>query len=165
MSGKSQKPRCFAHSKRNPNNYTLNSRAWMTDDIFKTLLLSIDGVWVLKKRHIDLVIDNCPEHVTDDGLTNTTLYFLPPGTTSTTQPMDMGVIANFKYYYRTEIIKRYLVDMDNSMPTDIDVLTAYDHIIKAWENVKMSTIINCFKKFIFLQNNKPDDRLVQSIVQ
>ena len=36
--------------------------------------------------------------------------------------------------------------MDNSMPTDIDVLTAYDHIIKAWANVKMSTIINSFKK-------------------
>ena len=27
-------------------------------------------------------------------------------------------------------------DMDNSMPTDIDVLTAYAHIIKAWTNVK-----------------------------
>ena len=42
---------------------------------------------------------------------------------SETQPMDMGGIANFNYY-RTEIIKRYLVDTDNSMPTYIDVLTA-----------------------------------------
>ena len=62
--------------------------------------------------------------------------------------MDMGEIANFKYYYRFEIMKRYLVNMDNSLSADITVLLKYDHIVNAWLNVKISTILNCLENVI-----------------
>ena len=39
------------------------------------------------------------------------------------------------------------------MTTYTDVLTVNDNIIKSWTNVKMSTIINYFFKFKFLQQN------------
>ena len=89
-----------------------------------------------------------PSDCYGSGLSNKELFFLPPGTTSRTQPM--GVIANFKYYYRFEIMKRYLVNIDNSISTDITVLLKYDHIVNAWSNVKISTIVNCFRKCNFI---------------
>ena len=55
--------------------------------------------------------------------------------------------------------------MDNSRPTYIYVLIAYDHSIKAWTNVKMSTIINCFKKCKFSQRNATSyEHRLQTIV-
>ena len=47
-------------------------------------------------------------------------------------------------------MKRYLVNMDTYISTDINVLLAYDHIVNAWANVKISTIVNCFKKCNFI---------------
>ena len=46
---------------------------------------------------------------------------LPPGITSRTQQMDMGVIANFKYHYRSMIVKKNLIDISYSTETNIDV--------------------------------------------
>ena len=88
------------------------------------------------------------------GLSNTELVLLHPGTTSRTQPMDMGVIANFKLYYRFEIMKIYLVNMDNSVSRDITVLLKYNHIVNAWLNVKISTILNGFIKCNFILDDE-----------
>ena len=66
----------------------------------------------------------------------------------------MGVIANFKYYYRFEIKKRYLVNIDNYISTDITVLLKYDRIVNAWSNVKISTIVNCFGKCNFILDDE-----------
>ena len=52
-----------------------------------------------KGRKIALVLDNatCHPKIT---LSNIELVFLPPNTTSHIQPMDQGIIANFKRHYR-----------------------------------------------------------------
>ena len=66
----------------------------MTGDIFSSWLNIFNRKWCLDNRHVTLIIDNCPAHVMVSGLSNKELFFLPPGTTSRTQWMDMGVIAN-----------------------------------------------------------------------
>ena len=62
-------------------------------------------------RFIALVTDNCPTHPppisppidykgpTPPLLTNITLIYLLPGTTSFLQPLDAGIIASFKAAY------------------------------------------------------------------
>ena len=47
-------------------------------------------IYASMKRNVALVLDNCPTHVAVSHLTNTNIVMLPSGTTSRTQPMDMG---------------------------------------------------------------------------
>ena len=67
------------------------------------------------------IVDNCPAHSIVDGLKAIELIFLPPNTTSKTQPMDQGVIRSLKEFYRHSIIKRYITNIDGGKsPTGHD---------------------------------------------
>ena len=61
-----------------------------------------------QKRNVILLVDNAGGHNMShklvELLTNVKVYFLPPNTTSVIQPMDQGIIAAFKCYYRKLII-------------------------------------------------------------
>ena len=78
-------------------------------------------------------------------LTNITMYFLPPNTTSHIQPMDAGIIKNVKYFYRTEIIRRKINSIDCGVELDINLLQAIIMLDKAWAKVTSNTIRNCFR--------------------
>ena len=71
----------------------------MTSHLFEDYLLRWDHKLTTQGRRIALVIDNATCHPKLDDLVNIELVFLPPNTTSHTQPMDPGVLANFKGYY------------------------------------------------------------------
>ena len=58
-------------------------------------------------RKIALVLDNAPCHP-KLTLSNIELVFLPPNTTSHLQPLDQGIIANFKVKYRTMYTTKHL---------------------------------------------------------
>ena len=45
----------------------------------------------IRNRKVLLIVDNCPAHPEIGGLKATELCFLPPKTTSITQPMEQGV--------------------------------------------------------------------------
>ncbi|CAH1769692.1 4831_t:CDS:2, partial [Entrophospora sp. SA101] len=98
-------------------NQTLAS-AWMRTDIFEKWLRDLDTVFRVENRNILLLIDNAPSH-TDPGslldeqlknqisaqsndfrLTNIKIHFLPPNTTAHLQPMDAGIINNYKVNYK-----------------------------------------------------------------
>ena len=67
-----------------------------------------------KGRKIIMLCDNCAAHTNDVKLTNVKLVLLPPNTTSLIQPMDQGLIANFKKQYRSLVLCRLMNDMDTS---------------------------------------------------
>lgn len=69
----------------------------------------------LVNRKIVLVVDNCPAHPVVE-LTNIELVFLPPNTTSHTQPMDSGIIKNLKYHYRHALAVRRLEATEDDAP-------------------------------------------------
>jgi hypothetical protein len=75
--------------------YYFNSKAWMTGQIFKTLLRKFD------ERVCEptiLLIDNFRGHNVEE-LEDYNLIipiFLPANTTSKTQPLDAGIISNWK---------------------------------------------------------------------
>lgn len=103
--GKSAKPRCFKN-KRLPTSlsYFANKKAWMVSSLFEDWLRKFDRKMKADKRKVVLIIDNCPAHPAVPGLTNVELVFLPPNTTSVSQPMDGGIIRNLKLYYRKQIV-------------------------------------------------------------
>ena len=151
--GKSKSPRCF----KNINLDTIgckhrnNSKAWMTQAIFNEWLKSFDAR--MAGRQVLLIMDNCSAHIplaqlpTVIRLRNTTVFYLPPNTTSKLQPCDAGIIRNLKAYYRRRFNHFLLQRLEQNVedPERIDVLQAIRMAVAAWNSdVKAETISNCF---------------------
>ena len=108
MIGKSANPRCFKNVKTKPVEYKSNNKAWMTGEIFERWLLKINRKFRNQNRRIVLFIDNCTVHNTIPVMENVKVVFFPPNMTSVVQPMDQGVIKNFKYFYRRLVVQNIL---------------------------------------------------------
>lgn len=152
--GKAMKPRCFKGVKSFPTDYRANKKAWMTTELFNNWLLTVNGDMKRQKRKILLFLDNCTVHNSPPTLSNVELYFFPPNTTSKLQPLDQGIIHNFKTFYRKEIVKLVLESLDKQLTANITVLTAILLIDKAWRAVTPLTILNCFKKSGFFKEDQ-----------
>ena len=77
-----------------------NRTSWMTASLFDEWLASTNSSMIKQNRKILLFIDHAPCHNSDTQYSNITLKFFPPNTTSKLQPLDQGIIKNFKCYYR-----------------------------------------------------------------
>ena len=143
--GKSKNPRCFKHVKSLPTEYLANKKAWMTSEIFIDWLHKVDKKMTKRKKKIVMIVDNCPAHPNVPGLKSVNLVFLPPNSTSITQPMDQGVIKNLKVHYRKLIIQKKIRAIDSKTDLVITVLDALHMLNQAWSNVTSTTISNCFR--------------------
>ena len=72
---------------------------WMTSLIFSDFLWSFNAQMRQSKRKVLLIMDNAPSHLLP-MMWNVKPHFLPPTTTSHLQPLDAGIILNFKSHYR-----------------------------------------------------------------
>jgi len=95
-----QNPRALKDKKKEelPVDYYWNSTAWMQVSIWNEYLKKLNVQMQSQNRKILLLVDNAPVHIIneDNNLTNVTIYFLPPNTTSHLQPCDAGIINSFK---------------------------------------------------------------------
>lgn len=147
--GKSKNPRSFKNKIIDENiiMYDNNKSAWMTKEIFERYFKQINKTMMKDDRKIMVLIDNCMAHKIDD-FSNVKFVFLPPNTSSLIQPLDMGVIRNFKLKYR----QAFLNTIYDSNPIivkrnikDFSLYRVVEHAAFAWEKVSVETIINCFK--------------------
>ena len=79
--GKSKSPRCFKGIRSLPLDYTANTKAWMTGDLFEDIVQKWKHIFSQLGRHILLILDNYlarPRHL---SFSNITIKFLPPNTT------------------------------------------------------------------------------------
>ena len=134
--------------------YYANAKAWMTTQVMTNILTVLNKRLVKEKRNILLLMDNVSSHDPNmkDKFSNIKVVFLPKNTTSKLQPLDAGIIKNFKVHYRRLLLKHTLAQIDgtdltaSSIVKTVNVLTAIRWIKKAWEAVQPQTIINCFRK-------------------
>ena len=96
--GRFKTPRDMPSWKKCPCHYDANTKSWMTSEIFINWLQKWNTKLSHKGRKIALFLDNATCHP-PVPLSNIELVFLPPNTTSHIQPMDQGIIANFKRHY------------------------------------------------------------------
>lgn len=150
--GKSKNPRCFkgAHIDKLPLQWVSNKKAWMTADIMTTWLHEFDAKMKKQNRKVVLFLDNATSH-SKIALDNVKLIFLPPNTTSHCQPLDQGIIQNFKMLYRSYFIKRLLTYVDSGCPLqeiekNITLTNALIWISVAWRTLSAMTIKKCFSK-------------------
>ncbi|CAI6352429.1 unnamed protein product [Macrosiphum euphorbiae] len=161
--GKSKKPRCFKNVdiKRLDLHWEANKKAWMTRCIMTEWLMWFDEKMKKQKRKIILFLDNATSHP-DLKLQNINLVFLPPNTTSHCQPLDQGIIQNFKVIYRQMILRRILSQIDvvkdaDELPKSITVLDALMWIKQSVKKITGSCVTKCFKKSGFILENLPVD--------
>ena len=146
--GKAKKPRCFKNLKHLPCRYRgQKKKSWMDSDLFEYWVREQDKTFERQNRKVLLIVDNCPAHPKIGGLKAIELCFLPPNTTSITQPMDQGVIRSLKAKYRSRITHRIIeaIDANKSIP-NVNVLDAMKMVTVCWENVTEKTVRNCFAK-------------------
>ena len=107
----------------------------------------LDTKFDAEGRKIVLIIDNCPPHPNVDNLKAIQLVFLPPNTTSKTQPMDQGVIRALKAFYCTNVVRRQIKYVDEGETTPkINILQAMRMLVKSWDAISINTVKNCFRK-------------------
>lgn len=97
---KYENPRALKNINKNslPVNYYWNKKSWMQVSIWNDYLKKLDSRMRVQNRHILLLVDNAPTHALyeNTNLTNITIEYLPPNTTSHLQPCDQGIINSFK---------------------------------------------------------------------
>ena len=122
----------FQSVKPLPCRYRSQNKSWMDGDLFTEWVRQLDNKFVAEVRKIALIIDNCPVHPRTDNLKAVELIFLPPNTTSKTQPMDHGVIRSLKGHYRAKVVKRYIASIDAKKGTpSINILNALSLLVDA----------------------------------
>ena len=75
-----------------------------------------------KGKKVALIVDNCPAYPNLKGLKSVELVFLPPNTTSKTQPMDQGVIQSLKCHYRKRVLYYALIAIDSGLTVNRPVI-------------------------------------------
>lgn len=149
--GKAARPRAFSgvNVRDLPVDWYSNKKAWMTRDIMGDWLMKFDKKITKENRKILLFWDNAASHPPNTKLRSIKVINLPPNTTSVCQPLDQGIIQNFKVFYRGLLVKHLLSKIDtNAAPKSnmVNVLDAIYFIKTAWNSVKPETIRNCFSK-------------------
>ena len=145
--GKSVKPRCFTGVINLPCRYRAQKKSWMGSSLFEEWVREQDRKFERQGRKIALIVDNCPAHPQISNLKAIHLVFLPPNSTSKTQPMDQGVIRATKAYSRQGTVKKFIDAVDNKKsPPNLSILDAMAILTEAWGRVSEETIRNCFRK-------------------
>ena len=118
---------------------------------FKKHYSSFIKYFHLRKYHFwftsPLIIDNCPAHPNVQNLNWVELIFIPPNTTSITQPKDQGVIRLLKSKYCSLAVKYQIAAFEKGkeMP-NFSLLTALFMLTKVLNSFPDQMFINCLKK-------------------
>ena len=154
---KSKTPRCFKRVDINqlPVLYYNQPKAWMTSDIMHSILTKLNMQMKAQGRSILLLLDGAGCHPNDlaspGRYSNIKVIFLPPNTTSVLQPLDLGIIKNFKVHYRQLLLRYVCAQIEecstaNEIIKSVTVLNAIRWVAEAWKMVSATTIRKCFRK-------------------
>ena len=158
---KSANPRCLKRFDKSalPVNYFSQKKAWMSGEIMETILTKLNNRLSSSNRSILLLMDNagCHPESLQTKFSNIKIIFLPANTTSKLQPLDLGIIQNFKVHYRHLFLSYVLSKIDTcetatEVINSINILIAIRWVGQAWAKVKAETVSKCFRKAGILDN-------------
>lgn len=93
-----------------------------------------------------MLVDNFKGHKIGYEPTNIELDFMAPNMTAAVQPLDGGIIRDFKGIYRCKMCIR-AIELDDAGADNIyemNLLEAMLLIMEAWNDVSQETIRNCW---------------------
>ena len=119
----------------------------MTTEVIVEVLSKLNEHLKRRNRQILLFMDNahCHPESLKGQFANINVVFLPKNTTSKTQPLDAGIIANWKVLYRKRML-RYVCNKVDDVTNAVEiVLMAIEWGRQAWNEVAPHTIKKCSK--------------------
>lgn len=159
--GKSERPRCFGRLRVLPCDYSYSRRAWMTRQLWRQVIEKLEKKMKREKRKVALIVDNVATHkkLLPESFENVTVFYLPPGTTSKSQPMDAGVLSvlfpdfllhpgvirAIKSRYRQSLMERHLDMFNRGASFSVSLLECMTMLRAAWQAVPAQLIRNCFE--------------------
>ena len=154
---KSENPRCMQRFNKSslPVSYYSQAKAWMTGEILEDILIKLNRHLSSSNHNILLLMDNAgchPENLSGK-FSNIKICFLPPNTTSTLQPLDLGIIQNFKVHYRRFFLRYVLSKIDtcdsaSDVVKSVDILVAIRWVALAWSQITAETIENASEMLV-----------------
>lgn len=126
-----------------------------------------------RNKNILLLVDNAGPHGREPPeLSNVTLKYLPPSTTSHLHPLDAGIIAAFKAHYRKLFLFNLIAQYDGKISEKkMSLKEAVDFLVDAWSAAGAETIQNCWRHTGILEDGQREaqrldiDRELQTEVQ
>ena len=107
-----------------------------------------------------LVLDNCSAHPNVEDLVSDygkiTAHYLPPNVTSLIQPMDQGVLVALKHCYRKKLLRRLLIEDENSVSLieflkSVNMSVVVEMVAESWDEIKASTLRKSWRKIMPIQ--------------
>ncbi|CAI9731203.1 transposable element-derived 6-like [Octopus vulgaris] len=140
---KVSKLRCFKNFKDKLYiDYDYNSKASMNSNTLRSWMIAIDKKMRLQRRKLLLIMDNALRHDIPDKHTNVEIHFLPPTTMCHLQPLDAGIIHNFKSNYKRHQLDQVITQLDES--GTYNITDAIRYVKESWDSVTLSAISNCW---------------------
>ena len=127
--------------------YHAQHKSWMSGELFEDWVFELDRKFAVSKRKIALIIDNCTAHPHVENLKWVELIFLPPNTTSHTQPMDQGIIQALEAKYHSLAVRKLILALEKkeAIPK-LSILSAMYMLKKSWDAISNQIFSNCFRK-------------------
>ena len=156
---KSKKPQCLERFDKSvlPVQYFSQAKSWMTGEILESILTKLNHQLSYSGRSILLLMDNtwCHPVSLKEKFSNIKIVFVPANTTSRLQPLDLGIIQNFKVHYRALFLRYILLKIEecetaSDVVQSVNILIAIRWVAQTWSKVKVETICKCFRKAGFL---------------
>ncbi|MBW0510972.1 hypothetical protein O181_050687 [Austropuccinia psidii MF-1] len=150
--------------------YRFTTHGWLTAPIFAEWIKKFDRDMQRQQRKVLLLIDNSSGHVYDhDSLVNTSIHLLPTNLISQIQPLNLGIIKNFKSNYRRNLIETYIQTLLNK---DLIIQLPQHHQVKAiecahiaWDEITSKTIQNCFQHTGIISSRSSDGKTISTTQQ
>ena len=132
----------------------------MTSDVMEAVLTRFNRKLLLEQRKVILILDNATSHPKSiiDSFSQIKIFFLTKSTTVRIQPLDAGIIQNFKVQYRKRPVKYVLARINEyssatQIIKDVYILMAIQWAQEAWKEVTGTTINNYFEKCGVIKND------------
>ena len=118
----------------------------------------------LENQNVLLFLDNAPVHPENlvGKYSNIKIVFLPKNTSSRLQPLDAGIIKNFKVKYRKKVLRHVTARISNDrsvsdIAKEVGILQAITWVAATWKEVSETTIKNSFAKCGIVQQTVKND--------
>ena len=119
----------------------------------------------LENRNVLLFLDNAPVHPENlvGKYSNTKIVFLSRNATSHLQPLDAGIVKNFKVKYRKKLLRHVIAGISNDRSASdiakvVKIFEAITWVAAAWKEISETTINNCFAKCGIVQQIVANDK-------
>lgn len=138
-----------------PVKYEADENSWITSKIFEKELRAWDATLRKNNRKILVLALKAQAPINIENLTNIDLLIFPDQVTFLLKPIITGIVKNFKYQYRRNLILELLKDSKEQLSgREISLLKSMRLMAESWSLICGDEIRYCFMKSEIFQDGK-----------